>query len=291
MASDDSNIYAGTAGGGVFFSTNRGNSWNPVHYVLNYTYDLSLGVDARHLYVGTQHGLYVFGKSGPNWNLIDTALSNYAIWSVLPAGNKIFVGSDGGAFVSADSGLSWAPTNAGMAERVVFSLATDGPNLFAGTLAGTYYSTDNGSNWNPASEGLSDSTVVSLVADSAYLYAGTLGGGVWKRAISDIVTSVQSPTSRLPHQYVLDQNYPNPFNPSTKVRYRLPVMSRVRLQIFNTLGQLVATLADGIETPGFKSTEWNAGNVPSGMYFCSFTSQGIGSTISYHDVKKMVLVR
>ena len=67
--------------------------------------------------------------------------------------------------------------------------------------------------------------------------------------------------------FALDQNYPNPFNPSTTVRYELPKDSRVSLRVFNILGQEVATLVNGEQKAGYKSIEWNAGSVASGVYF------------------------
>jgi aminopeptidase N len=72
---------------------------------------------------------------------------------------------------------------------------------------------------------------------------------------------------RMPAQFSLDQNYPNPFNPSTVIRYALPVDSKVKLSVLNLLGQEVAILADGVESAGYKSVEWNAGTLPSGIYF------------------------
>ena len=48
----------------------------------------------------------------------------------------------------------------------------------------------------------------------------------------------------VPLEYKLGQNYPNPFNPSTTIQYALPARSRVKLQIFNMLGQRVIELAE-----------------------------------------------
>lgn len=71
----------------------------------------------------------------------------------------------------------------------------------------------------------------------------------------------------LPKKYALNQNYPNPFNPSTTIRYELPSATRVRLVIYNTLGQEMSTLVDQIQGPGYESAEWNATDAVSGVYF------------------------
>ncbi|HUN66476.1 MAG TPA: M1 family aminopeptidase [Bacteroidota bacterium] len=89
----------------------------------------------------------------------------------------------------------------------------------------------------------------------------------------------------LPAQFSLDQNYPNPFNPSTLIRYALPADTRVSITIDNILGQVVARLVDEVETAGYKSVEWNAGELPSGTYFCRMQAG------SFNSVRKLLLVK
>jgi len=56
---------------------------------------------------------------------------------------------------------------------------------------------------------------------------------------------------------VLHQNYPNPFNPETQIQFELPRSEHVRLDIFNMLGQKVATLIDGQKVAGGHTVRWN----------------------------------
>jgi hypothetical protein len=70
----------------------------------------------------------------------------------------------------------------------------------------------------------------------------------------------------LPQESVLGQNYPNPFNPSTTIRYGLPSRSHVTLTVFNTLGQQVATLAEGEMEAGYHETVFDASGLASGVY-------------------------
>jgi len=86
------------------------------------------------------------------------------------------------------------------------------------------------------------------------------------RSWASILTGVESGENVLPSSISLSQNYPNPFNPSTTISYQLPKASNVSLQIFNALGQRVATLAEGEKEAGFHKVQWNA-SVPSGIYF------------------------
>lgn len=91
--------------------------------------------------------------------------------------------------------------------------------------------------------------------------------------------------SKIPKEYSLSQNYPNPFNPSTVIVYQLPVTSRVEIQIFNVLGQQVATLINEEQSPGNYEVEFNAKNLSSGMYFYKIQAG------NFSDVKKMMVLK
>lgn len=70
----------------------------------------------------------------------------------------------------------------------------------------------------------------------------------------------------VPEQYSLAQNYPNPFNPETTIGYAIPKESKVVLQVFNMLGECVATLENRIRKPGFYEVSFHAGGLGSGVY-------------------------
>ena len=76
----------------------------------------------------------------------------------------------------------------------------------------------------------------------------------------------------LPASIYLTQNYPNPFNPSTTIEFGLPSDSQIELDVYNLLGEKVATLADGKLTAGTYNLTWNAGPHSSGIYFFRLSS-------------------
>ena len=80
----------------------------------------------------------------------------------------------------------------------------------------------------------------------------------------------------LPARFALGPNYPNPFNPSTIIPYQLAASSQVRLEVFNLLGQHIATLVDGERPAGFHTATWHATDgagraVGAGVYIYRMT--------------------
>jgi hypothetical protein len=87
----------------------------------------------------------------------------------------------------------------------------------------------------------------------------------------------------LPKVYALHQNFPNPFNPETSIRFALPEQTRLRLSIFNVLGQRVRVLADGMYPAGLHDVVWDGKNeqgsaVGSGAYFYRIESSAFNQT-------------
>ena len=102
----------------------------------------------------------------------------------------------------------------------------------------------------------------------------------------DITSAVEDNTiAEIPNAFVLRQNYPNPFNPVTNIQYQLPVRNHILIRVYNVLGQLVETLQDGIKDAGVYVINWDAGDLPSGIYFYRLEA---GSTIR---TRKLVLLK
>jgi hypothetical protein len=92
-------------------------------------------------------------------------------------------------------------------------------------------------------------------------------------------------SASVPDKFELYQNYPNPFNPTTTIKYQLPTASRVKLKVYNLLGEDITTLVDKMQDVGLKSVEFNANKLPSGIYIYRLTAG------SFTDVKKMMILK
>lgn len=95
----------------------------------------------------------------------------------------------------------------------------------------------------------------------------------------------------LPHQFSLGDNYPNPFNPTTTVEFKLPIGADVKINVYNLLGEKVATIFNSYAQPGNYKATWNGldnnGNqVPSGTYLFELDAGEY-----FHQVKKMTVMK
>ncbi|GAB4368694.1 MAG: hypothetical protein Kow0042_09970 [Calditrichia bacterium] len=99
-----------------------------------------------------------------------------------------------------------------------------------------------------------------------------------------------SEKKNIPFFFELDQNYPNPFNPVTRIHFSLASSEKVKLEIYNVLGQRVKTLVNQKMTAGKHSINWDGRNeagklMGSGVYFYRLKAGDFTKT------KKMILIK
>jgi N-acetylneuraminic acid mutarotase len=109
----------------------------------------------------------------------------------------------------------------------------------------------------------------------------------------DVITSINENDDNQIKGFKLEQNYPNPFNPTTTIGYFLKSSSIVKLVVYNSLGQEISVLINKKQPAGFYEINFDAGDLPSGVYYYQLTISnnelGINKTIK--QTKKMVLIR
>lgn len=94
-----------------------------------------------------------------------------------------------------------------------------------------------------------------------------------------------------PKDYTLYQNYPNPFNPSTKIKFALPFDSRVKISVYNILGELIDVILDEVRSTGYHDIPWNGVNMSSGMYIYTIQAKSVDGKKDFSSVKKMMLIK
>jgi hypothetical protein len=159
--------------------------------------------------------------------------------------------------------------------------STDSTNLLAGTSAG------NSPVYVPDVDSFS---VTGLTNGLDYWFAISAFDFSWNESSLTqpvkifTVTKVRQEKS-IPKTFALFQNFPNPFNPTTIINYQLPSNSHVSLKIYDVLGREVATLVNEQQGAGYYGVNFDAGNLPSGVYFYRISA---GKFVS---VKKLVVVK
>ena len=92
--------------------------------------------------------------------------------------------------------------------------------------------------------------------------------------------------------YKLEQNFPNPFNPATTIGFGIMEKGNVRLSVLNILGEEIKVLLNEQKEAGYHSIDFNASDLPSGVYFYRLqVYPAKGGTGSFIDTKKMILLR
>ncbi|KUO61517.1 hypothetical protein APF79_01625 [bacterium BRH_c32] len=107
----------------------------------------------------------------------------------------------------------------------------------------------------------------------------------------ELVTDIDRENEKeIPTEFLLKQNYPNPFNPTTTINYSIPKGGNVRLEIYNSLGEIVNIIQDSYQDAGNHSIAWtgkdsNGNSLSSGIYFYRLISN------DFVQVKKMILLK
>jgi Cu/Zn superoxide dismutase len=137
-----------------------------------------------------------------------------------------------------------------------------------------------------------DSLLPDLLNGSIYANVHTSnhpGGEIRGQLIENnglLLTAVKEVANTVPQRFELQQNYPNPFNPSTIISYNLPEKAFVSLDVFNILGEKVATLVSESQQGGAHFVKFDGEKFASGVYFYRLTANGQSV-----QVRKMILLK
>lgn len=184
-------IYAGTMYGGIYVSTNAGNSWTSINNDIQNYYIGSILIKDNTIFAGCLHSpmfgnggftiknfMFRSTNGGNNWEVIQNGFlyNGVYILALLNYENYIYSGTGNGIYRATDSTtITWKKT--GSMNFCVYALTNNGNNIFAGTYQqGVYRSTDNGDSWQSVNNGLGNNTVITFCTKNNKIFAGTEGG-------------------------------------------------------------------------------------------------------------------
>jgi outer membrane protein assembly factor BamB len=167
----------------------------------------------------------------------------------------------------------------------------DGIVYCGSTMGYFYYAISNEGNllWKIPLDGYMVDNSGAIGSDGT-LYIGTHFGSLHTNgektliAIRDTVSSVENNDIKILN-YKLDQNYPNPFNSTTHIRYTIPKSGRVKLKVYDLLGNEVTTLLDRHQETGKYDIIFQPVELSSGIYFYQL------KTDNFIDTKKLILLK
>jgi hypothetical protein len=237
------------------------------------------------------------GPIGP-WRFSSTGRANIvalAFSSATGTGVAGHAGSIDTISRSADGGATWSAVAVpGLGEVMSLQFYAGGQDVWAASSTGIWWSADGGLSWQKsfASGSCTFSSLRFSPNSQSALAVGSSGlivKGAWvKTPLAGV-----SHSSSVPNEYWLGANYPNPFNASTWVEYSVPLPSYVDLKLIDILGREIATLVSGETGAGRFKVQWNAGQNPSGVYFCRLLARpSTGAQVKqYIQTQKLVLIK
>jgi photosystem II stability/assembly factor-like uncharacterized protein len=276
-------LFAGTTGN-IYKSSDNGNTWTETSSgIATDARITSIVASGDYIFAGSAaNGIFKSADSGESWTAVNYDLTDTHISQLVALDNRLFAVTLTGVFISDNSGSSWAADLSDL--RSINCLVAVNGNLIAGTdNNGAYLSVDKGVTWTSFMSGMpADTRIWSLTVSNDRIFAGT-SSGIWVKS-SPTSVNVESEIS-VPLTFTLKQNYPNPFNTSTNISFSIPSKSFVSLKIYNLQGREVATVFSEEITSGYYTREWNAADLPSGIYFYRLQAG------SYSETKKLVISR
>lgn len=296
-------------GGGIYYSEDGGQSWTqstaenfPTMSSFSPNFYSSELVDVNGTWFLLGPGrLYRSTDQGRTWNDVRVGAGNR--YKMYAFDGAIFVTFDeAGIRKSTDNGNTWQDYYPGLPTTNSFSRRLWGMTLIGNQLityndasqsitpepgeTGFYVLNSSGGSWQKVSsmENM-PFRPAGFFTFEGDIYAVWENVGIWTNAAVGTSIDYAWQKDDSPTEIKLDQNYPNPFNPSTTIRFEVAEGAEVRLQVFDLLGRVVATLVNERLSPGSHTVNFDASHLTSGMYIYRIQT---GNTI---QSRKMLLVK
>jgi len=183
-----------------------------------------------------------------------------------------------GFFRTTDSGHSWDNPTGGLPETLMVRAVkvlpdSSDPEMYLSGYwkgRGGIFEKPRGGPWQAVSFPHNPGYFNTLACSGGTLYAG--GTGVYVR---ESPTSVTTPLRVAPYGFTLMPTYPNPFNPTTTVQYIVPIRVEMRIILYSSVGQEVAVVYQGLQSPGVHAARIDGTALASGVYYLRLRAPGV----------------
>jgi photosystem II stability/assembly factor-like uncharacterized protein len=275
-----------SAGPDVRTTTDGGNTWivrtNGILSATQRIFFLNYNTG----FCGANSNLYKTTNAGVNWNLLyNTSDGVFSLFFINEATGWIGSSNDKIYFTS-NAGINWqqqiVPPFAGTTTDIYFVNTNTG---WAGNRSLYIFKTINGGiNWGYQRD-TSRSYRIAILNNN---YGWSCDNGISKTTNSGgniTYVGINNISNEIPPSFKLYQNYPNPFNPRTSIKFEIPEFTFVNVVIYDILGRIIKTEVNEYLKAGTYSLNFDAADLPSGLYFFKININ------NYTETKKMLLIK
>lgn len=319
IASSDSVVIVTNGTSEIYRSTDYGDSWQPIYVQNLFSGIRVYSENKGEFYLGSGQVNKLFKSSnyGITWQNLNIPLFSSNIQSIYVNKNELFVGlSNDGILISSDNGINWVTSNVGLDSKNISSFSTLENTIYVGTRFNGIYKRildltepipiDTIQNTNEisfkwtSSMGINkyrfqlseDSLFANLIEDNQNIFDTSYTPTIldynkvyyWRvssitKYWNDHFTEIQRVEIGSPTHFQIYQNYPNPFNNQTTLKFEVPKLSWVELELFDILGRRVKTLLSEQKAPGSYKFHLTNDNLASGVYIIKFKSDNFFQSI------------
>jgi hypothetical protein len=243
-------------GGGVGYRSYNGSSWSS-------EFTVGEGYNSPKIYTVSNDLFIVWGKNWPNDQYIQ-----YRQFNAAPlAPQNVAVGPSSQNHPL----LTWASNKeADLKEYKIYKKTTiQGTWVHLATTSGTSYEDATEIYLTGAHQAFEHNVDYRISAIDIQLLESAPSASVTARVKGAPLDKKGSDGYHNITEYNLEQNYPNPFNPVTQINYQVKADGFVELKVYDILGNEITALVNEVKSEGYYSVQFDAGNLPSGVYIYS----------------------
>lgn len=276
----------------VLKTTNGGMTIDSIYAFIGNIRDIYFKDELNGILCGEGGSVYKTTSGGLNWykpNIqLHGNLYNFRQLSVVN-NNVWIIGNTNPVYRSTDFGQNWDSigfvTASGQTNEVNFVNSLTG--FCGGTLGKQFKSTNAGFTWTQENTVFFDGFYSNsfFLNDTVGWICGNGGRIQFTNSGGETLTNISNLSNEIPRDFDLKQNYPNPFNSQTTIEFTLLKSGSIKLTVYNILGEKVSGLKLGFSRPGNYKLKYDAGNLPTGVYFYKLYSN------DNYLIKKFTLIK